>query len=172
MSMSLWTLTCLLLVQPPAGDLKQRERHPLAPSLPLLTDKEYAAIDRIIDRFIAADVGKLKGAEAAKAVKDFQALGPEAADPYIREVLAWDRHHTARREVPPLFSYFLARPRKTVLHDAMRLRAFRDEEDRREARARGRGGVYSFADGLTMLRHRLKLRLRRAVLGRCLGRRG
>ena len=47
MSMSLWTLTCLLLVQPPAGDLKQRERHPLAPSLPLLTDKEYAAIDRL-----------------------------------------------------------------------------------------------------------------------------
>src|SRR4051794_2035338 len=78
MSLSLLTLTCLLLVQPPAGDLKQRERHPLAPSLPLLTDKEYAAIDRVIDRLIAADTGRLKGAEAARALKDFDALGPES----------------------------------------------------------------------------------------------
>ncbi len=78
MSMSLLTLTCLLLVQAPASDLKQRERHPLAPSLPLLTAKEYEAIDRVIDRLIAADTGKLKGAQAAQALKDFAALGPEA----------------------------------------------------------------------------------------------
>ena len=96
------------------------------------------------------------------------ALGPDAADPYIREVLAWDRHYTARGQVPHLFSYFLARPRKDVLQDATRLRAFQDEEDRREARARARRGVYSFGHRLTMLRHRLGLRLRRATLGRWL----
>jgi len=46
--------------------------------LPLLTEKESEAIDKIIDRFIAVDVGKLKGKEAIQATKDFQALGPEA----------------------------------------------------------------------------------------------
>ena len=75
----LLTLTCLLCLQPPSGEGKQpRERHPLAPSLPLLTEKESAAIDHIIDRFIAQDVGKLKGQEGLKAVADFKALGPEA----------------------------------------------------------------------------------------------
>ena len=93
-------------------------------------------------------------------------LGPDAADPYIREVLAWDRHYTARGQVPPLFSYFLARPRKKVLQDTVSLRVFTDEEDRREARAWMRGGVYSFGQRLTMLRHRLGLRMRQTALGR------
>ena len=94
------------------------------------------------------------------------ALGPEAADSYIREILAWDRHYTARRQVPPLFSYFLARPRKEVLLESSRLRTFQDQEDRREALARARGGVYSLANRLTMLRHRLELGLYRTRLGR------
>src|SRR5690349_18320023 len=78
MTLSFLTLTCLLALQGPGGDLKQRERHPFAPSLPLLTEKESEAIDKIIDRFIEFDVGKLKGKEAIQANKDFQALGPEA----------------------------------------------------------------------------------------------
>src|SRR5260370_42166624 len=63
----------------PAQDAKTpRPPHPLAPSLPLLTDKEYADIDAIIERFIQYDIGKLKGAEGRKALADFLALGPEA----------------------------------------------------------------------------------------------
>jgi hypothetical protein len=78
MTVSTLALSCLLLLQPPGGDGKQRERFPFGPSLPQLTEKEHAAIERIIDRFIAYDVGKLKGAEGAKALADFNALGPEA----------------------------------------------------------------------------------------------
>jgi len=163
----------------PPAVRKRPLRRPHLPTM-LRTDPTEAihselilpVVTRYFDVFERHDTGGGIAYELLTHNPGVHALGPEAADLYIREVLAWDRHHTARREVPPLFSYFLARPRKTVLQDAMRLRAFRDEEDRREARARGRGGVYSFADGLTMLRHRLKLRLRRAVLGRCLGRRG
>src|SRR6476659_9771060 len=57
---------------------QDRERHPLAPSLPLLTRDEYKKIDTIIDRFIDYDTGKLKGAEGKKALEDFNKLGSES----------------------------------------------------------------------------------------------
>src|SRR5262245_25273488 len=73
-------LTLALAALTPAGTPRygDRERHPLAPSLPLLTEKEQAAIERIIDRFIDYDTGKLKGAAGARALAEFNALGPEA----------------------------------------------------------------------------------------------
>ena len=78
MHATLLTLT-LLTITPASGDrFADRERYPFAPSLPQLTEKEQVAIEGIIDRFIAYDIGKLKGAAAAKAVADFKALGPEA----------------------------------------------------------------------------------------------
>ena len=55
-----------------------RRPHPLAPSLPVLTKEEYAAFDRIIDRFILYDTKKLTGAEGRKALADLNDLGPEA----------------------------------------------------------------------------------------------
>ncbi|MCS6851706.1 MAG: hypothetical protein NZ700_11125 [Gemmataceae bacterium] len=61
-----------------------RPSHPLAPSLPLLTDKEEAELDAIIDRFIEYDIGKLKGEEGKKALLAFQKLGPEAIPALIR----------------------------------------------------------------------------------------
>jgi precorrin-6B methylase 2 len=64
--------------QAPTYNGQVREPHPFAPSLPTLTDKENRALQDIVDRFIDQDVGKLKGQEAAKAVSDFKALGPEA----------------------------------------------------------------------------------------------
>lgn len=77
----------LALTALPAQDLKYRgtERKPsqIAPSLPLLTEKEYAEIDEIIDRFIQYDIGKLKGAAGRKALDDFKALGREAIPPLI-----------------------------------------------------------------------------------------
>lgn len=54
------------------------EAHPLAPSIPLLSREETKRIDEVIDRFILYDIGKLKGADAKKAVEDFNRLGPEA----------------------------------------------------------------------------------------------
>lgn len=74
-----WALLPLLcLVLPTLGQDDDRPRHPLAPSLPLLTEAEEKRIEKIIDRFIDYDTGKLKGAEGKKALADFNALGPEA----------------------------------------------------------------------------------------------
>src|SRR5262245_59157151 len=61
-----------------AGTKDSRKSHPLAPSLPLLSKEEYEAFERVIDRFIEYDTGKLKGAEGKKALADFQKLGSSA----------------------------------------------------------------------------------------------
>src|SRR5437588_11888290 len=70
-------LAALVAGDPPAGKDAPRERHPLAPSLPLLTEQEEARIERTIDRFIAYDIGQLRGAEGIKALNDLKRLGPE-----------------------------------------------------------------------------------------------
>jgi SAM-dependent methyltransferase len=127
------------------------------PTEAIHSELTLATLGRYFDIFERHDTGGGVAYELLTHNPSLDSLGPEAADPYIREVLAWDRHYTARGQVPQLFSYFLARPRKEVLQDTSRLRAFQDEEDRREARARARGGVYSFGNRLTMLRHRLEL---------------
>src|SRR5262249_33000208 len=68
----------------PAAKKTERKPHPLAPSLPELTDAEEEKIDRIIDRFILADTGRLRGDDKKKAISDFQDLGPEAIFCLIR----------------------------------------------------------------------------------------
>jgi hypothetical protein len=67
-----------LLPAQPGDKTGPRERHPLAPSLPLLSKEEEAKVEKIIDRFIDYDTGKLRGPEGAQALKDFKDLGPEA----------------------------------------------------------------------------------------------
>jgi hypothetical protein len=76
--MHYFCVTMLLVAGQVSPNLKERERHPLAPSLPLLTKDEYEKIDAAIERFIQADTGKLKGDAAKKAVSDFKRLGPES----------------------------------------------------------------------------------------------
>jgi hypothetical protein len=61
-----------------AAQETQRKSHPLAPSLPLLSDKENKKIEAIINRFILYDSGKLPGADGKKVLAEFDALGPEA----------------------------------------------------------------------------------------------
>jgi len=68
----------------PANTATPRKPHPLAPSLPELTDQEEAEFDRIIDRFIKADTGKLGGADGRSAMDAFKELGPEATFALIR----------------------------------------------------------------------------------------
>jgi hypothetical protein len=81
------SLVALVLALVPAADLSYkgspRQPSPLAPSLPLLTEAEYAEIEGIIDRFILYDTGKLKGADGRKALTDFNGLGSEAILPMI-----------------------------------------------------------------------------------------
>ena len=71
-------LAAVLLIAGGQPGVKDRERHPLAPSLPFLTKDEYKKIDTIIDRFIEYDTGKLKGAAGKKALDDFNRLGAES----------------------------------------------------------------------------------------------
>lgn len=79
------TLLVILAAEPTPNDSgTPRRPHPLAPSLPELTDKEEAAFDAVIDKFIAADTGQLSGADARKAMDEFKRLGPEATFALIR----------------------------------------------------------------------------------------
>jgi hypothetical protein len=73
-----FALAAYLLIGSAEPQFKDREPHPLAPSLPRLTKAEEQRIDVIIDRLIQADIGKLKGADAKKAHDDFKTIGPEA----------------------------------------------------------------------------------------------
>ncbi len=61
-----------------AQQAKKRQVNPIAESLPVLTESQGQKIQRIIDRFILADIGQIKGAEAAVAMKEFNSLGMEA----------------------------------------------------------------------------------------------
>lgn len=70
--------SALLVIAGGSPNFKDREPHPLAPSLPRLTKAEYEKIDTVIERFIQYDIGKLKGAEGKKALEDFNRLGPES----------------------------------------------------------------------------------------------
>src|SRR5262249_17894695 len=63
-------LTAVLLF--PGDEDPPRKPHPLAPSLPALTREEEDKLDRIIDRFIQYDTGKLLGKEGLEALRDFE----------------------------------------------------------------------------------------------------
>src|SRR5262245_48332562 len=78
----------LVLILTSAGSLSAQEtvkkRSPIAPSLPYLTNEEEEKLDRIIDRFILFDTGRLPGAEGQQAARDFEKLGYEAIPALIR----------------------------------------------------------------------------------------
>ena len=79
------TMLLVLAADPaPKPSDSPRKPHPLAPSLPELTEEEEKKIDAIIDKFIAADTGKLGGSECKKAMEEFRDLGPEATFSLIR----------------------------------------------------------------------------------------
>lgn len=79
MNVSLLTLALLVFQADSfAAKYPGRQPHPLAPSLPILTEKEEKRIADVIDRFIRFDTGKLGGVEGRKAALEFQQLGPEA----------------------------------------------------------------------------------------------
>lgn len=64
----------LALAQTPT----ERARHPLAPSLPILTEAEIARYEAVVERFIQYDIGKLPKAQGEKAKEEFMRLGPDA----------------------------------------------------------------------------------------------
>jgi SAM-dependent methyltransferase len=76
-------------------------------------------------------------------------------DVHIKKILIADKKYTSLKRVPPLFSYFLAKPRKSLLSDKMRLEYFQRAEDLREKRARKRHGLYSNRQYLMLIAHSL-----------------
>ena len=58
--------------------------HPLAPSLPQLSDAEEDELDGIIDRFMLFDVGRLPGPAGQQALKQFEALKSDAIPALLR----------------------------------------------------------------------------------------
>jgi hypothetical protein len=85
MTMTVLTLTLATLVSgdDPAKDTP-RKPSAIAPSLPALTKEEEDKLDEVIDRFIKADTGQLRGEDAKSAQRDFDKLGPEAIPALIR----------------------------------------------------------------------------------------
>ncbi len=81
MMSTLLTLTLVVLAGDPPAD---RPRSPIAPSLPLLTARQEAMIDNIIQQFILADTGMLRGDEARAAMDAFEGLGRESIPQLIR----------------------------------------------------------------------------------------
>jgi hypothetical protein len=69
---------------PPTPEKERPKRSPIAPSLPYLTNEEEEKLDRIVDRFILFDTGRLPGAEGQQAARDFDKLGTEAIPALIR----------------------------------------------------------------------------------------
>lgn len=74
-AISLCLALCLAQTSAPKSE---RPRHPLAPSLPLLTKEEMARYEAVIDRFIQYDIGKLPKAEGKKALEEFKRLPAES----------------------------------------------------------------------------------------------
>lgn len=66
------------------SDGTTRKPHPLAPSLPETTKKDEDRFDKVIDRFIQADIGKLNAADTKAAMEEFRKLPPESVFALIR----------------------------------------------------------------------------------------
>jgi hypothetical protein len=68
------TVAFALVLGQTAAPKNERPRHPLAPSMPILTDEENTRYEAIINRFIDYDIGKLPKSQGEKAKADFQRL--------------------------------------------------------------------------------------------------
>jgi ubiquinone/menaquinone biosynthesis C-methylase UbiE len=86
-------------------------------------------------------------------------IPPEQLNPYIDQILAFDKKYTEEKKVPPLFSYFIAKPRKKKLVDWKKIRYYQELEDRREESARRMRWVYSNGDYLVLILHSIHTHL-------------
>ncbi|MFO0879418.1 MAG: hypothetical protein U0840_18890 [Gemmataceae bacterium] len=81
MHLSLLALALLATADP---ESPPRKPSAIAPSLPALTREEEDRLDEVIDQFILADTGQLRGPEARKAMAAFDKLGMESVPALIR----------------------------------------------------------------------------------------
>ena len=83
-------------------------------------------------------------------------IPPEELSPHIIHILNLDKVYTQKKQVPPLFSYFIARPKKDTLLNHRLINKYQKYENRREYRASKRRGVYSNRDYFLLLLFSIK----------------
>lgn len=86
-------------------------------------------------------------------------LGIEELQPVVSKLLEADRKYTLEKQVPVLFSYFLAKPNKEAINNQLQCEKYQSEENLREQKAREWGGVYNFSQYLRMKRHEMYIRV-------------
>lgn len=70
----------------------------------------------------------------------------------ISKILAADKKYTLAKKVPPMFSYFIAKPNKKLLRNKKGIKHFQQIEDEREKRAEFLSGVYTQYDYLKLIK--------------------
>ena len=80
-------------------------------------------------------------------------------NPWIDVLLMLDKKYTKTNQIPPLFSYFIAKPHKPVLQDQERMKHLDAIEDRREKWAGRHRGTYTYYQYLKMLTHSIYVKL-------------
>ena len=149
--------------------LEIRKEPFIAPHLPtMLADDPTEAIHsdliipylhRYFDILERHDTGGGIAYEILTHNSKIQSISPEELIVFVEEILSVDEQFTKTGKVPPLFSYFIARPRKTVLQNLTLLEKYNNEELKREQWAWQHSGVYNYKElillNLNKLYHRI-----------------
>jgi len=108
-------------------------------------------VNRYFDIFERHDTGGGIAYEILTHNPKLLKIPPEEIDPFIDWVLSMDKKFTEENKVPPLFSYFIARPKKEVLENIELLEKYQAIEELRESKAYTLHGTYSYRDYLKVI---------------------
>jgi SAM-dependent methyltransferase len=154
---------------PPAAR-KQPLRHPHLPTMLVTDPTEAIHSDRIIetlsryfDVFERHDTGGGIAYELLTHNSRLKGLPADQLDPIVERILQADRDYTGSGDVPPMFSYFIGRPRKESLGDPAELARYQREEEDRELEASRWRGAYTKRQYLMVLGWPLIVRAARFV---------
>ncbi len=155
-----WLLIVRANNQLPRHIRKEPLRYPHVPTMlrsdpteAIHSDLIFETVSRYFTIFERHDTGGGIAYQLLTQNSKLENISLEELNPWIDKLLVLDKRHTDSGEVPPLFSYFLAKPKKVILRDLFTLQYFQEIENRREEWARRHQGVYSYGDYLGMLAH-------------------
>lgn len=83
--------------------------------------------------------------------------------PEIKKILHYDKQYSGQKIVPPLFSYFIAKPSHKLLSDTRLFSGFQNKENEREEWANRWGGVYRMEDYFNLIFYMLKKWVKKIV---------
>jgi len=101
------------------------------------------SVERYFDIFERHDTGGGIAYELLTNNPKLKNVPTDELHTHIGRILKLDKEYTNLKRVPPMFSYFLAKPRKSILSDKTKLEYYQRVEDLREEKAHKRRGVYS-----------------------------